>query len=246
MKPIIAEPASPASIASLALCSWMTCRRAADTIVPVLVPVMVAFAAGTGLKSMWGMPMLALAGLLAIALAGSRFSRRSLERIARAAGVLLLLVPFGYAIDTVWESSLTGQMKRQSWPQTEISERLTRRWVEATQKPLGIVAGERWVAGIVALSGQSMPSILTLGDLTLAPWITPERLSTQGALVVWQELPELPGPPAYLVPLIGQAPLGREQFPWPRFPHAAPLIIGYAILPPGQATAVSANPPAAP
>lgn len=214
------------------------------TFVPVLLPIGLALAVGSGLKSMWGMPMLALAGLLAIALAGSRYSRAALERIARAAAVLLVVAPVGYAIDTLWETTFTGQTKRQNWPQAEISERLTRRWVEDTGKPLEIVAGERWVAGIVALSGGPMPSILTLGELALSPWITPERLRAQGALVVWLERPDLPNPPPYLATLVGRAPVGRETFAQPRFPNAAPLVIGYAILRPGEAAAATAAPSA--
>ena len=203
------------------------------TLAPLTITALAAGLAGAGLKSMWGSPMLGLAGLLAVALTSRRLTEGALARLAVAAGVLLLVLPAGYALDTLLESRITGKPKRQNWPQAAIAARFDRLWHDTTGQPLRIVAGERWIAGLAALRPGQMPSILTDGTLELSPWITPERLRKQGALVVWELKAASVPPPANLAPLLADRPTGQEQFAWPSIPGAQPLLIGYAILPPG-------------
>ncbi len=202
------------------------------TLVPILVPFAVGIVSGSGMKSMWGAPMLSLAGLLAVALTASRFDPQALRRVAQAAVVLLIAVPAGYAVDTLYEARLTNQPKRQNWPQAEVASRFAALWRERTGKPLAIVAGQQWIAGVVALQPGTMASILTNGDRALSPWISAERLRRQGVLVVWEAQPGATQPPDWLLPLIGTSPRNTLDFPWARFPNAAPLVIGYAIVSP--------------
>ena len=204
------------------------------TLAPIAAAALVAVAAGSGLKSMWGSPMLGLAGLLTVALTSRRFTPAALPRAAMAAAALLIALPIGYAADTLLEARFTGHIKRQNWPQAAIAARFDALWQAQTHKPLRIVAGERWVAGLAALTASGNPSILTDGSFTLSPWITPERLRAEGALVVWEVRPgAAAAPPGHLAVLIGGTKSGVEQFAVPLFPNAPPLSIGYAIVPPG-------------
>jgi 4-amino-4-deoxy-L-arabinose transferase-like glycosyltransferase len=205
------------------------------TIVPIIVPFVVGIASGSGMKSMWGAPMLSLSGLLAIALTADRFSPVALQRIARAAVAVLTVVPAGYALDTLYEARLTNRPKRQNWPQAEIAHRFATVWRQNTGTELAIVAGGHWVAGTIALKPGPMASILTLGDLSISPWISADRLRQQGVLVVWEERANRPGPPDELLPLIGNRERLQLHFPWKRFPNAPELVIGYAIVPPNLA-----------
>ena len=202
------------------------------TLAPILITALVAGIAGTGLKSMWGSPMLGLSGLLTVAILSPRVTFEAVRRLSVAVAVLMLLLPLGYALDTLLESRITGKPKRQNWPQAQIAARFDQLWQEKTGKPLRIVAGERWIAGLAALRPGPMPSILTDGDLALSPWITPERLKAQGALVVWEANSPTDPPPVALAALLAGRPTAAEPFAWPRFPGAKPLLIGYAILPP--------------
>lgn len=222
------EPAAPRSVIAF---------LATMTLAPVVAATLLAAIAGSGLKSMWGSPMLGLAGLLTVALCSRRFSPDALDRLAVAAMVLLAALPLGYALDTLVEPRFTGHPKRQNWPQAAIAMRLEALWREKTGQPLRIVAGERWIAGLAALTASGNPSILSDGDFVLSPWVTPERLRAQGALVVWEVRHGTDGragaPPANLAPLLNGATPGVLSFDWPRFPNAQPLMIGYAIVPPG-------------
>jgi hypothetical protein len=186
----------------------------------------------SGAHGMWGAPMLSLFGLLVVALAGSRLDAMVLRRIAVCAFVLLLVLPAAYAADTLLEPTLTGVHKRQNWPQVAMSERFQQIWRERTGKPLLMVAGSFWEAGLVALKPGPMASILSDGDMLRSPWITPDRIRKEGLLLVWQETGASNEPPLGLQPWIGKQRINREVFAWPVSPYTNPVVIDYVIVPP--------------
>ena len=105
-------------------------------------------------------------------------------------------------------------------------------WWRNTGRPLHIVAGSTWIAGIVALDAKDRPSFLPHGDYNRAPNIDKRRIEQEGILVVWEEghrdIPE------FLSRLIGDRPVRREQFAWPRPNKLADLTIAYVIFPPAN------------
>lgn len=205
------------------------------TLAPMVIAMLICAAAGTGLRTMWGVPMLNLVGLMAILLTSANFGRLALQRIAQMAACLLLVLPGVYAAQTFLSPTVLGHVKRENWPQALIATRMHELWVQATGKPLGIVAGDEtnWVAGLIALGCcEKPPSLFTNGDGSLSPWITKERLAREGVLVVWQDQ----GPSEHLSRLIANAGRGVARFPIPRAPAAAPIEIHYAIVPPQSST----------
>ena len=201
---------------------------AAMTLGPILLTA--ALATVSGASNKWGAPMLSLCGLLLVAGARHRFNGRVLSRIALAACVLLCVVPPSFALFLYAAPNMAQKPIRESWPQAEISERFQRIWQDRVGKPLRIVAGSPFEAGLVALKPGAMPSILTNGDMGASPWITPERLRREGALVVWPV--EGPEPQVELRPLVGDRPIGVERFTYPLCASRcrAPLLLAYAIV----------------
>ena len=201
------------------------------TLGPILLTA--AFATVSGASNKWGAPMLSLCGLLLVAGASHRFNRRVLSRIALAACALLGVLPSGYALSLLAGPYIAGKPIPESWPLAGMSGRFQRIWHERVGKPLRIVAGPAWEAGLVALKPGPMPSILTNGDMGASPWITPERLRREGALVVWQtDGPE--EPPAGLRSLVGTRRICIERFVYPLCASrcSRPLLIAYAIVSP--------------
>lgn len=178
---------------------------------------------------MWFSPMANLSGLLMIALTAGRWSAERLSRLAAIALAVLVAVPAVYVFAVDYAPNVRGKLLRTAWPQKAIATRLREAWAEKTGAPLRIVAGDEWVAGLVGLDGPSHPSILTNGNLRLSPWITPERLTREGALVAWQEGAVAPS----LIHLAGDLPQKSEIFDVPGLPTLKPVRIVYAILPPG-------------
>ena len=201
-------------------------------LLPNLMTTWLAWQMASGTRGMWGTPMLSLAGLVVVALVPGRLDQQTLRRLAIWAGGLLITLTLIYAADTLLEQRFTGVPKRQGWPQAEMNRRFQALWQAQTGKPLRIVAGDFWTAGLIALSPGDMPSIFTNGNFDTAPWITPERLKREGALLIWQVSDPSAGIPLDLAPIAGNGQPHIEQFAWPLFSNAPPLLIGYAIVPP--------------
>jgi 4-amino-4-deoxy-L-arabinose transferase-like glycosyltransferase len=199
---------------------------------PVLLTAVIAMSMQTGASNKWGAPAVSLCGLLLVAISPGRLSCRMLARVSLAAVALLFVLPASFGAYTLLQPYLTGKPKRESWPQAEMSQRFQRIWLDRVGKPLRIVAGPAWEAGLVALKSGPMPSILTMCDMGASPWVTPGLLRSVGALVVWQAenyetqpLPDLRG-------LAGTRAVNVEQFAYPLCPRCKPLLIGYTIIPP--------------
>jgi hypothetical protein len=195
-------------------------------------PVLLLFAAlatGSVLRSAWANSIFDLVGLLAVALVSNRFRALTLARICAFAVALLILVPTGYAL--VFGAGLrwSPNLSRVQWPQAEIARRFGEIWVRETAgRPLRIVTGRNWVAGLVGITAPDLPSILNSGNLTRSPWITPERIARQGMLIVWdgddKRLPEM------LVPYRASHPAGTGHFEVRGGRYD--IVINYIVVPP--------------
>ncbi len=139
-------------------------------------------------------------------------------------------MPFAYALVVAAGPSRAGAPLRVSWPQAEISKRFAAIWARETGRPLRIVAGDDWIAGLVGISAKDRPSILSRGNPAFSPWITPDRLERDGMLIVWDaKTGRIPEP---LRPLVAAHPARQERFSWRRSKDRGDLVIGYAIVPP--------------
>lgn len=197
---------------------------------PLVLAIVGAVISRTGLKSAWGSSMFNLIGLLALALVPGRIDARGLRRIAACAVVALTVVPIGYGLVIGLGPRFSSMATRVQWPQAEISDRIVKVWARETGRPLRIVAGDDWIAALVGLTAKDRPSILSRGETSLSPWITPDRMAAEGMLVVWDVRSKRI--PASLVPIVASSRMGEEKFAWPRPGKQPPLVLGYAIVPP--------------
>jgi 4-amino-4-deoxy-L-arabinose transferase-like glycosyltransferase len=216
---------TPAEQRALTLLLIFTC-------VPVTIAIAGAVITGGGLKTGWGNSIFGFVGLLAILLTSHRFTQRSLKTIAVAAAACLIVVPIGYALVIGFGPRFNGAPARVHWPQAEMAERMSAIWTRETDRPLRIVTGDSWVAGLVGLTAKERPSLLDYGGLKLSPWITPARIDAEGMLVVWDARSQ--GPPEALQAELASHVIKEEKFAWPRFAGRPPLVIRYAVIPPKQ------------
>lgn len=197
---------------------------------PAALTAFAALISGSGLRASWGAPMVVLSGLLSIALLSAKFSLSRLSRVGVGASVIIVLVSGLYYAHMAYGLSVTGRPLRGNWPQAEISRQLESVWVERTNAPLRIVAGEIWTAGLVGLQGRNPPSVLINGDFDTSPWVTRETLARDGALIVWRADE---APPEPLAELSQGLETRQIAVAFDSAPQAAPIVINYAILPPG-------------
>lgn len=206
---------------------------------PALLTALAALLGGFGLRDMWGAPMFNLSGLLAVHLLAGRVEALRVRRFAVSVAGLLVLLPLVYGIVSLFGASLTGRPKRIDWPDRVLASALERVWRERTGCPLRIVAGDSWLAGLVSLRASGRPAVVLDGEPALSPWITPERLRRDGALLVWRIEDGQTGIPSSLAQLGSVEPGDPLTFSWPRAPRVSPLRIGWAVLPPSSCQRVS-------
>ena len=199
-----------------------------------LGPVVIVFIAGlfgAGLRASWGAPMLNLSSLIVVALLSPRFTEARLKRLVIAAGVLIALTSGLYFGHMRYGAEFTSKPLKGNWPEASITRGFEGQWREETGgAPLRIVAGDIWTAGLVGMSDDTPPSVLINGDYATSPWITPQDVAREGALVVWGEHDPEPA-------IASQATTTRSHLTlhYARFPKAPPLVINYAIVQPGAA-----------
>jgi len=193
---------------------------------PLVFAVVGALLTNSNLRSAWGSPMFGLIGLLAVALTSDRFNSTVLQRLAYQAATLLVILPVGYALVIRFHVPPSRAPLRVNWPQSEIADRLTTVWARETGKPLRLVAGETWVAGLIALASKDKPLVMGHGDLAPLPAIDRSRLDAEGILIVWAS------PDARLPLSIMASSPGEERFRWQYSSGSGDLVIRYAIIPP--------------
>lgn len=199
---------------------------------PVLVTALLSLLTGFGIRDMWGMPMWNLTGLMIVYAMRSRWPQTSLAGLYAWVAALFVVLPVAYALSTAIVPEWRGKPARTEWPDRALARTFWQAWSAETHRPLSIVASDGWLGGLIAMRLSPRPSVFIDGDRRHAPWITPERLAREGALVVWQGAD---APPAAL-DLPGIKVMGAKSFAWPREPNAAPLRIGWGIVAPGAQT----------
>ncbi len=221
---------SPAAIASIspdpARFLWVV------TLAPPLLSVVLALAGGSGLRASWLAPALPLLAVLLVARWPGVLDDVVVGRLHKIAIAIAVLIPLGYGLGVAGQRYAgTVPALRVNWPQANIARTLSAAWAQETGKPLRIVTGRAWPAGLVALHHPDKPSILTEGELAFSPWITPERLAREGTLVVWAESSSAGITPAMQTLIAGRTV--REQRIAPSMGTPGPwTVIKYVIIPP--------------
>lgn len=201
------------------------------TVVPVLVPIVVGLVRGSGLRASWLSPAMNTAGLMFVALATASLSLSMVQRTARVATALGLATAALYVTLLVLPVR-SGNPARVNWPSAEIAQRFSDIWQRETRAPLKIVAGDMWVAGLIGYRASTQPSLLTDGDFTISPWVTPARLRREGALVIWHDRGDTL--PPSLAKLVERRPVQSEEFRAKRGFKTRSIVIRYVIVPPTQ------------
>jgi 4-amino-4-deoxy-L-arabinose transferase-like glycosyltransferase len=197
---------------------------------PALITAALSLVSGFGIRDMWGAPMWNLTGLLIVAATGDRAERVSLKALCLWVAALFVIMPLAYVLSTSLVPEWRGKPSRTQWPDRALAATFGQAWAAQTHAPLDIVASDGWLGGLVAMRLSPRPSIFIDGSFRHAPWITPARLSCEGALVVWQTGASDSPPPALALP--GQKTMGVKTFVWPREPRARPLRIGWGVVAP--------------
>lgn len=153
------------------------------TFFPVSLVVVLALISSSKMKDMWGMAMFTPLGLLIIAEIGKEWSFAMLQRAAAASLSLITLVGIGFALHSYF--IFGGQFPRTRWPMAELHEKAEALWTNVTDKPLMIIGGTPWIAGLAGNATMPRHDVVIGTNLDHSPWLTADEIETKGALFLF-------------------------------------------------------------
>ena len=144
------------------------------------------------LRSMWGTPLWTFLPLLVLILFPPSHRGSEYRRIRNKGMVLTGVMSLAFLIPLTIGPYIHAKPRKALFVGCGMSEQITQSWKAATGNPLKIVAGDTWLAGNVAFYSTDRPATFTEANQLFSPWITPEQLRRDGAVIVWQGSAELP------------------------------------------------------
>ena len=198
---------------------------------PGLLVTVLGLTTGLRLRDMWGSPMWAFSGLLLAAAVPTAWWPAARTRLLRGVAVWLVLVTMLAASYVAFGAQLRHKASRMDWPAQALAAQAYATWEQQSRCRLDTVAGDNWLAGLIATQSASGPSVLVDGEARFSPWVTLERLQSQGALWIWEADKHGldPVPPAPLDAVTVGAALHTQQgqwnIAWPHDPQGKPLTI---------------------
>lgn len=200
---------------------------------PLLLALVPPALTGMRMVALWGSPMWTMFPLLLlvafepVAPAPSDAFLRLVRRCA-ACGVLLLAA---FAVAKVFHGELSGKLTRVQYPGRELARLVDERWRAVADRPLEMIGGDWWAAGLAAFYGPDRPHVYPELRADWAPWTNDDDFRRSGGVILW-----LGGNPDKGAPFLERFPDAVVQQP---IELRAPGVfrdlsarIGIAILPP--------------
>ena len=178
------------------------------TFAPVFLTLVFAVITNSRVKDMWGMAMFTPLGLLIVMELGREWSIDMVRRAALTSCGLIVLVGIGFALHAHF--IFGGAAPRTNWPMRAIASEAQSVWTTSTSKPLAIIGGTPWIAGLAAVETPLRNSMIIGDTLDHSPWIAIDDIPTKGALFLFsgdrQTAPKLCAGPVTRSTLAVQGP----------------------------------------
>ncbi len=197
---------------------------------PAIIAVLISWVCGLGLRDMWGTPMWNLSGLLVAAFLRPAFIERGARMMRTFLGFILLLAG-AQLFNATWIAHTSHKPARTQWPDIAMAQTVSTAWKAECQQPLRLIAGDSWLAGLIALQTPGRPSVFIDGDRSISPWVTATEDQKNGTLMVWEG--DINQEPAGLKQLGAQMAVDTAKIPWPAAP-IKPLVLSWSIICPNQ------------
>ncbi len=156
---------------------------------PLLTGLAIQAVGGVRFHDMWGFPMFVLLGIVvALLIAASPLQGRELAPKFAAGGMAFL----GLTAIALFAMNLASPYAmhkgaRHQFPAQELAKQLGSRWeAQFPSTPVRYVASDVWLGGMLTAYHPNRPSVLISGNFANSPWIAPERIQRNGAIVIWQ------------------------------------------------------------
>lgn len=212
-------------------------------LMPLLFLIVLSLIFGVGLRDMWGMPMWSLSGLLFVSLIKPDSLFLLKDKLTKYLRVWLTLVTILMLTYLQFGHNVRNKPSRMDWPEQALSLQAQQTWNEISTCSWDSLSGDGWLSALVAMNANSSqfkttsawPSLMISGPESYSPWMTLDRLSKHGTLIMSQDDNGL------VLPLVDK--LSKEsmmhyhgiwQINWPKQPDSEPLTIKWSAYIPNH------------
>jgi 4-amino-4-deoxy-L-arabinose transferase-like glycosyltransferase len=205
---------------------------------PILLTAVLCGVMGKPFVAAWGLPMFCFVGI-AVVIGLEQTTPVALAGFLRALIFITIAIIAGFILYYDVVPHLRHRPSKTQFPGEALARAVDSAWAKAVpDHALHIIAGPIYVAGNAAFHLSQAPKlqrphVLIDGDLRQSPWISPEILARDGAVLVW--LDEGKGTPDLLQKFPQAEELTFVSLPFERAPDLTPVKLGIAILRPQAA-----------
>ncbi len=201
-------------------------------LVPALVGSLIAvlfrfdnIAGGSGIA-------LLMSGLAVVAITGDLIYLRR-QQLLRAIWAATIVAPaLALLVMALIQPWIGGTQLPTSLPGSTIAQFFNDNFQRRINRPLPAVIGDPQLAALIGL-GPARPHLVLATAPERGPWLTPEKFSEVGGVVVWRASDTAGTPPPDIARQFpGLVPEVPQSFDWLVNGRAAPLRIGWAIVRP--------------
>ncbi len=153
-------------------------------LIPLLAMIVMSMISGTGLKSMWGASAAVWVALFIAIRSTGIWQMPRLSKSLPVAAFLFFLMPIAVGGYSIYSAS-TAWPQRTAWPGAGLTATVLKAWKTHIGGDPKIIIGPTFEAGLIAHFSPDNLAVLTDASFAKSPWVTPEMIDDNGALLVW-------------------------------------------------------------
>ncbi len=199
---------------------------------PLLITLALQGLGGVRFKDMWGFPMLTFLGLAIMTLTARKaIFEEGMRRFAVSWMAVFALAMIGLTAMISGSPYLLHKGGRAQFPSQAALSAIAKAWDTQTKgRPLRIVIGEAWPAGLLSAYHPDRPTLLIDGQWWKSPWIHKSQLSEDGAVLLWDPHRYAVSPSTYLSEFPNAIEQPELTLPYVTGARVPPAQLGWAIL----------------
>lgn len=153
---------------------------------PPLLATSASVVTGMLMIPVWGTPMWTFFGLLLLMVVEPIGTTADFRRLAGRCAVVGAVLVLFFGIAKTFHGEFSGRARRVQYPGRQFAAEINRRWGAACDRPLRIVGGDWWLAGVAAWYGPQRLHVYPELQASWAPWTSDADLRRDGGLLVWE------------------------------------------------------------
>jgi len=209
---------------------------------PFILVEIVGLLLGVRIQSMWGTAMWTYAGVALLFFLQLDLNHDTIRQTLYRSAVCASLVALVFASRNTVLPHFRGKSSRIHFPGKQLAAEVERLYRQAAGESPAIIGGPWWEASNVAFYGKEPASVFADLDESIAPWLTDQKMTQRGGVIVWTKFERESDYQASIVRRFPQAHFaGPLEFAPQTSAELAPVCFGVAIVMPESSRPVAVS-----